>query len=272
MKKLFIFFTVFFIGLVFTKNQAKQNQDNDYQLSQYEKVINKKTQDKVVLTYFKGFGTIDSSSQALNPQQVSEMKEEDTRHLLKKLNLKKKDVNMVKHIYGLQIPDKFECTKDPYLFLECRIKDWKSKQDKTKYLCDLFGENRGRCQHVDENDAYIDQMTLIQELNRLSIVHNWPVSPEIGKHWQIDFGGYKKRLCKKWTCSEWHKYRPDKFNCTIIQKHAFCYNESLDMKRDCTQGSQGWNCKNYFYENERKLELAFNCILGNPDQPWPKFR
>lgn len=276
MLRLSIFFLVICIGFTLTKNtqNQKSNVNKNYQLQQYEKIIPNKSQDKVVQTFFKGLDLLNvGSPSSLNPLEVSEMRREDLGHKKKtKKNTEySKDTKIVKEIFGLQIPNNFECDIHPYLFQECREKDWKSKNDKTKYLCDLFGLNRGRCEHIDVNENFIDQTTLFQEVNQISMTYKYPISPTKGKNWQIDFRGYQKRLCSKWSCSKWIKHRPDKFNCTIILENAFCYNEALDIKRDCSKKNNKWVCYNWFFYQEKKLGLAFHANLGSPAQAWPIF-
>lgn len=102
---------------------------------------------------------------------------------------------------------------------------------------------------------------------------NFPIAP-VGMHWQIDFKGFQKRLCGKWTCKKWHAYRPTKFFCTVIERQATCFNTTVDLKRACDQmDTGGWDCKVYYYDQEKQesMDVAYTAKMYDPRDNYPNF-
>jgi hypothetical protein len=234
----------------------------------------------VTLTFFKWPTPTKDLTTALsnspyenqNPLEVLELRKQELAHEAAKSNPKPDNYKPKTIILGLVIPPGYVCTSKPFIFLDCKKPNPTGKPDTSHWYCDMYGVNRGRCQHVSSENKVIDDLLVLQEWDGLSMADKFPKAPA-GKRWQIDYRGKQKRLCSlNHTCGRWKAYKPDEFNCTIISSDAYCYNESNDFKRNCTlESDDRWKCKNWYYGKGEKTALAFEIWLDRPEQKIPNY-
>jgi len=138
----------------------------------------------------------------------------------------------------LEIPEGKTCDESSTVYLDCYDTNWESTNDSSRNYCQMWGNNRGLCTHINESGQIIDYTTMKLTSREDAVCNSNDIC--------IDYKKFKKRNCPDESdCkSKWTKYNPGEFkDCSFSRGTQICENTDKTQKRDCHQiNAEYWEC------------------------------
>lgn len=191
---------------------------------------------------------------------------------------------------GLMVPEQVSCSNKPKLYLDCWWQDWETTLDASRYYCQVWGPNRGRCVHIDEKGAILDfnSLRLYDSPKPADRCMKLPPRSEKKKTMCFNYREYKKEKCKLDGRGCMKKTIPYGINvwqnCDFKGEVKNCRNVPNTMERSCTMFDDTfWDCSFYKlvqyiddededpkpgYMRDKKLFQAYIKDLVEPYDVW----